>query len=243
VIKKEIEASLWKDNDYNLEKRKKLYNKIIKIWEETPEIFKKQDRSYKTDAVYDCSTPNLMGDRNYMNGFVTGCGGNTYYSKEWYQNKLDNWDEVVKEVTSTINYCVKSWMKDLVKDEIEIKYSKLEETVELEGVSKKPAKPKLDFTIDGDTLNSILSETGGEFDVDDEFIKSIEDEYEDEIVNEFKKIKGATFSSEHEGYHHNDGQICDYTVTITTKDNHDYHAYDSHCLMVGWRFDGQITFQ
>lgn len=48
-------------------------------------------------------------------------------------------------------------------------------------------------------------------------------------------------SYERKGEHHNDGQICDYTVTFTSPEGHEYHAYDSHCAITGWSFRGEVV--
>jgi hypothetical protein len=241
-IEKELLEKYLTETNNKLIKRKNLYAKIIKIWQETPEIFKAQGKPYGDGKVFDCTTPDLMG-KNYMNGFVTGCGGNSFYSEKWFQNHLDNWDKLVAEETKSTKSMVKSMMRDIVKEDIEVKYSKVEETIELDEKIKVTRKPKIDFTIDADDLTSILSEFDNDFDIDQEFIDElVKLEYDDQLIEKFKKFIGSTIEVSSEGEMYNDGQILEYTITLSTKEGHEYTIHDSHCAITGWRLSGEVEF-
>lgn len=227
----------------DLTKRKTQYAKIIKIWQETPEIFKEQERHYfKEDKVFNCTTPELMG-KHYMNGFVTGCGSNSFYSQKWFQNHLDNWDKLVAEETKSTKSMVKSMMRDIVKEDIEIKYSKIEESIELDEKAKVSRRPNIDFKIDADVLLDILSEFDDDFTIDEDFISElVKLEYDNEVIEKFKKFIGSSIEVSHEGEMYNDGQILEWTITLSTKEGHDYTICDAHCAITGWRLKGEVEF-
>jgi hypothetical protein len=242
-IEKELLDKFIAQKQRDLTKRKTLYAKIVKIWEETPEIFKPQERWWKDDKVYDCTVPELMG-KDYMNGFVTGCGSNTYYSKEWFQNHLDNWDKLVDEELKDTKRMCKSIMRDTLKEDIDIKYSDINEIIELDEKAKVTRRPNIDFSIDADELIRIFDEFDNDFDIDKEFIdRLVELEFEDKLIDKFKKFIGSSISVSSEGEMYNDGQILEYTITLSTKEGHEYYIHDSHCAITGWRLSGEVEFK
>lgn len=225
-------------------KNKKLFEKMIKTWEEQPDLFKLKQLSFsKKEKIYNCSK-DLFGD-DYTCVFSTGCGSNTFYEKEYYVERLKTWDKDFEDALKRLKKNVGDYKKSLKGAEIEIMPRELDSYLMLaEAPSTTTTKKKKSekFVVDGDLLNDLmyfLDNDGGE--VNDELIEYAKEEEEsNELIDFLNKIKGACISSEHEGYHHNDGQICEYTLCISMPDGTDYYAYDEHSLMNGWSFHGKI---
>lgn len=228
-----------------LKRKKELYELVLNYWNDSPDIFTLQNNGYST-KTYKCSK--VIADKDYTPHLSTGYGSNTYYDKEYYEQALASWDKLHKEELKSIAKNPKTHTKDLLKAAIEIssaqldKFIKLQEEGEKTSTKKKEKvkKPPFPFKFDADFLNFLLSETGGDFEVDDELIEDFAET--DEQREQLEKIKGSVFSAETEGYHNHDGQVCDYLVTILTPDNHEYTTGNSHCLVTGWNFDGLVEF-
>lgn len=239
------------------EKFKVIANKVIKAWEKTPEKFVEQvggfvnKKTYKhkgllNDDEYGLSVFAMIGKISYHSNFSfsTGWGGDSYHDKDFYVNRLseiDPWvSKIVKEVNSTK---VKTRIKNqLLKINIDIPISKIETRLELIGKNKSKdkisKKPPFPMTFSYKDMNFFLSQIGECF-LDEELIEELDEEYELDLSS----LLNWEVSIEHEGYHHNDGQICDYTVTFTSPEGHEYHAYNSHCLVTGWNFYGEVVIE
>jgi hypothetical protein len=207
-----------------------------------------------SETIYNCSTPKLFGE-DYVLNLSTGWGENTFYSKEFYQKELNGWDKKCVEEIKDLVKSPQKYTRALLNADIEINSMQVENFLEMQDVNidaaeeiknllMKNSNPRLSIVFNPDILNEILSETGGNFTVDDEFIEQLKENAEDDnVIKEFEKLKGSIFSSETEGEHHHDGQVCDYTVTIFTPDNQKYHAHNSHCLVTGWNFYKDVKFE
>lgn len=227
-------------------KRKKLYEKIIKAWEDNPSIFKKKDNGYSSTVIYNCSDKKLFSENEYMLAFVTGCGSYTFYGKEYFEEKLKTWDKDCAKEINDITKKTKTYVRDILKAEVEINSNQLDNFLSLENISvstKPKTKPKFPVVFEPKSLNRLLCETGGDFTVDDELIEWLTEEEEEEIAEKLNKIMGAVFSASHEGFHNHDGQVCDYTLSVLLPDNNEYNAYNSHCLMTGWNFHEPVEFK
>lgn len=226
--------------------------RVVDAWEATPEKFKKQDKSsreptYKNKGLlsedeYDCSVFVHFDKISYHSDFdfTTGWGGHSYYDKDFYVkclNDIDDWTaKVTKELASSkIRNRIKNYiMKNTISIPIEEidKFISLAETIVVSTTSEKPPFPAK-FT--DDELNFLL----------DNFADMYLDE---ETVGEIKKNEGLDLTAlvgweisvEHEGYHHHDGQVCDYTATFTSPEGHEYYVCDSHSLMTGWNLYGEV---
>ncbi len=126
---------------------------------------------------------------------------------------------------------------------IPIKYSKIEETIELDEKAKVSRRPSIDFKIDADDLLNILSEFDNDFTIDEDFISElVKLEYDNEVIEKFKKFIGSSIEVSHEGEMYSDGQILEWTITLSTKEGHDYIICDAHCAITGWRLRGEVEF-
>lgn len=245
-----VVESMCNDLKKDVEKFKTTAEKVVKAWEETPEKFRQQKEHYSKDTY---KNRGLLSDDEYMHcvmvsfgkvsyysdyRFSTGCGSDTYYSKEHFVkclSEIDSWlSKSIKDIgTKKIKDRIKN---QILKNTISIPISKVEDALtlfekETTTVQKKPPFP-IEFT--DDELNFLLSEIGDCY-IDEEII--------DELIEEdldLSELLNWEISYEHEGEHHNDGQICDYTVTFTSPEGHEYYAYNSHSLVTGWNFYGKV---
>jgi hypothetical protein len=95
------------------DKFKTLANKVLKAWEETPEKFVEQEKrwseTYKykgllNDNEYHANVFAMFGKISFHSyfGFVTGCGGDTYYGKDFFVkclSEIDSWlSKTIKEI-------------------------------------------------------------------------------------------------------------------------------------------------
>lgn len=232
--------------------KKEMYERMIKIWEEKPGIFKQQYGSYNSHT-YICTIKDMF--TNYTVNLSTGCGSDTYYSKEFYVDALKVWDKTCADEIKKLTKNPKVYTRDLLKAEIIINSRQLDNFIELkeqttnidaledlDTIFRKSVKPEFPVVFEADELNSFLSEVGGDFDVSDELIEELREE-DEELAEKFEKLNGCVFTVEHEGEHNHDGQMCDYTITVLTPDNHEYYAHNTHCLVTGWNFHGQVKFE
>lgn len=74
--------------------------------------------------------------------------------------------------------------------------------------------------------NKEWKESNGEPLFDEEQIKHIEE-----------NLAGWHINAGHEGYHHHDGQVCEYYLTLT-KDGNSFTYYEEHSLVTGWFLNG-----
>ena len=58
----------------------------------------------------------------------------------------------------------------------------------------------------------------------------------------FEKFIGSSIEVSQEGEMYNDGQILEWTITLSTKEGHDYTICDAHCAITGWRLRGEVEF-
>lgn len=239
--------------DKEVAKYKKVLNKIISCWENTPEQFKKEKTSWG-ETIYTHKT--LLTDNEYHAGlsfyfgsyskyndksFTTGCGDKTFYPLDTLKTYLDvdSWVEnVKKEVKSTkIKTRIK---KNLFKTCLQIRFNQIDTELsltEFAPVKKLGNKGPFPMTISGSVLNGILSESGGDaFTIDEEFIEFAKEEYE----VDFTPLIDWEIHASTDGYHNHDGQVCDYTVVFSPLEGDNYHAYNSHCLVTGWNFRDEV---
>ncbi len=67
-------------------------------------------------------------------------------------------------------------------------------------------------------------------------------EYDNEVIEKFKKFIGSSIEVSHEGEMYNDGQILEWTITLSTKEGHDYTICNAHCAITGWTLRGEVEF-
>lgn len=235
-------------------KYKRTAKKVIKAWEDSPEKFKKQTDRFD-NPIY--KRVGLLKDSEYHHhvhvsfdrltyftdfGFSTGCGGDTFYSKEEIQKKLDDiesWLESAKKELSSakIHKRIKNY---ILKSEVHVPLSKIKESVELPSsmpklkIPRRNSKPKFPVKFTASGLNAFLNDNSNEY-IDDEFLSNYtKEEMETYFGVDITKLIGWEVVVENEGYHHTDGQMCDYTATFIHPDGHEYKVYDTHCLITGW---------
>lgn len=230
------------------EKFKVIAKKVVEAWEKSPESFKRQKDTYHKDTYknkglltndeYHQSVFTFLDKISFHSdfSFTTGCGGDTFYDKEFHVKCLEDIDawvtDVAKQLSSTK---IRARIKNaLLKNTITISLSKVNETLTLAEKSKPTEKkPPFPIKLSGNEMNALMRYASDSY-ITEEIIEELDEEWEIDISS----LLDWEISSEHEGEHYNDGQICDYTVTLTSPDGHEYYAYDSHCLMTGWNFDG-----
>lgn len=74
--------------------------------------------------------------------------------------------------------------------------------------------------------------------IDEEFIKYAKEELDIDI----SFLLGYFIASESHGEHYNDGQMVEYTLTITSPEGNSYQVCDLHSLVTGWSFYGPLEF-
>lgn len=110
----------------------------------------------------------------------------------------------------------------------------------LHGVSEEVVevdKPPFPMVIRGWLMN-ILAE---EDEVDEKLVSKIWEKWEEDI----SLLLGWDIETEFEGTNYHDGQVLEYTVTLTSPEGHKYKAFDEHCGMIGWDFEGneEVDFE
>jgi len=251
----EIINGMINDLTKSSEKAKKIARKVIKAWEKNPEAFIKQKKSHSSDIYIN---KGLLNDNDYHHhvwanfenlsymyhdlGFSTGWGGDTHYAKSYYEEgilNLDKWTaKRIKEVkTSKIKKRITNY---LYKIQIEFSFNQILKHLSVDNKTKivKKRIPPFPVQLTGQIMNALLyAWDSGELEFDDEGIEIFNEEYGIDLT----PLKDWEINTSHEGEHHNDGQMCDYTVEFQSPDGHSYYAYNTHCLMTGWNFsDGPI---
>jgi hypothetical protein len=234
-------------------KYKKIAKKVIKAWNESPEKFKQQKDRYSKDTY---KRLNLLNNKEYMQSvftffdkvsyhsdfrFSTGCGGDTYYAKEVYEEGLESIDKWIEKATKELASAkIKKRLKNyIMKNTVTIPIGRLEDSIALSvdeikvsnssKKSKSPNKPEFPVKFTAIQMNYFLSEYGEAY-LDEEMIEEFNSQNDVDI----SPLLHWEILVEHEGYHHNDGQVCDYTATFIHPDGHEYYVYSEHCLMTGW---------
>jgi hypothetical protein len=235
------------------DKFKVISNKVIEAWENTPKKFIQQKLSFSNETYkyigllnneeYMLSVFALFGNISFHSNFrfSTGCGGDTYFGKDFFiqcLNEIDSWlSKTIKEINSAK---IKNRIKNQIlnKSKIEIPLSKIDTYLELvdNETHKDSVKPPFPIKFTDNQMNLFMGEFG-ECYIDEEIVEELMDQYGLDISN----LLEWEVSYEHEGEHHNDGQICDYTITLTSPDGHEYYAYNSHSLVTGWNFYGDVV--
>jgi hypothetical protein len=231
-------------DDYKL-----IASKIIKSWEDSPEKFilqkNNRDNTFKnlellTNDEYIKSVSVFFG-KLYYSGFyfTTGWGDKSFYNKDYYINNLNEIDAWLAKSLKDIK---SSKTKPKIKNEIyrniitiplsdTNKYLILNE----KEVTKNSLKPKFPIAFNAEELNTLISSINSHVYITDDIIEDFNSEDID-----ISKLKDWEISYSHDGYHHNDGQICDYEVIFTSPEGYNYYLYDSHSLITGWNFYGEI---
>ena len=209
--------------------------KIIKCWNKTPDRFTQQTDYHSTDT-YVLQGKQPVNDDEYS-PLATGCGSNTYYSKKKLEKQLAKLDAKYEGEIKREKRRVKTITNQLRKRHITVPFKKYETIIELDGKIIKIKKPDCPITIDGDLLNFMLSEEYGHEVIDAEQIG-----WAKEMEEDISHLEGYMLTQHTDGYHNNDGDYCDYEVTLSTPDGFDYHTYNRHCLVTGWNFHGEVTF-
>lgn len=249
-----IANQLIKNITADIAKVKKIATKVLDAWEKTPGNFiQRADHDdcymnknllssdeYRTSALVSFGKVSYFSDLH----FTRGCGSDSYYGKEYFKAGLENADKWLSKVISELksdkiqarisNYFNKTEIK-LTYPEV-LEYITIPNNKSIFEVIKEVKKPEFPITFSSSCLNCLLSEIGGECVVDDEIIHFCISEFEEDL----SAIRDYEISSETNGYHNHDGQVCDYKVTFTSPAGHDYNCYNSHCLITGWNFDGKI---
>lgn len=234
-------------------KYKKIAKKVIKAWNESPEKFKQQKDRYSKDTY---KRLNLLNDKEYMQSvftffdkvsyhsdfrFSTGCGGDTYYAKEVYEEGLESIDKWIEKATKELASAkIKKRLKNyIMKNTVTIPIGRLEDSIalsvdEIKVTNNSKDKPKFPIKFTANELNMLL-DNFSEACIDQEFIDEIKsDEWNEYFKVDMTPLLDWEISVENEGYHHHDGQVCDYTATFIHPDGHEYYVYSEHCLMTGW---------
>jgi hypothetical protein len=247
-----MEKSLTKDVD----EFKVLANRVIKAWEETPNNFVKHRENFLNGKKIYKNKGLLIGEEYSLSVFVlldkisyhsdfrfsTGYGSETYYEKDFYVNCMNEIDPWIASTMKELNSAkVKKRIKNqLLKNKILIPLTKLEKFLTLADKTtpeKDSVKPPFPMSFTDDEINFLMSEIG-ECYISENLIEELSEEGFD-----ISSLLDWEISYEHEGEHHNDGQICDYTITFTSPDGYEYYAYNSHCLMTGWNFYGEVVIE
>lgn len=236
-------------------KYKKISNKIIKAWRETPEMFKTKDRTGKYGEVFENKT--LLSDNeysislnvfffNYFSSgdfrFTSGYGEHSYYGVELYiddLNEVDAWFEKIKK-DLTSKKIKDRFIKYVLKHNIEIPLNKIYDVLTLSETSPiKPDRPVLPINIDGAILNGLFYQHGSNLEINKNIIQYVMSEHDVDLL----PLLGWEIESYTDDYHHHDGQVCDYVITLSSPEGYEYYAYDEHCLMTGWNFDDGPAFE
>jgi len=259
----QIADSLLKKIEDESEKVKRVANKVIKAWEESPEKFVFKKESFRDEKIYE---RNLLGSNEYHTGvfvsyekldfyfsglsFSTGNGGHTYYEKEYFVKglvELEKWlNDSKKKLKSKAT--LKRIANYILKTRIEISMNELPKAISLAEdesllckiFGKKDKKPPFPFEIDGKVLNGVLYDTCGDHMILD---KETISEWNEEFEVDWSALEEWEFEASTDEYHNHDGQVCSYTVTFTSPDGHEYKAYNDHCLVTGWNFHGKVDFK
>ncbi len=93
-------------------------------------------------------------------------------------------------------------------------------------------KPKFPISFKGKQLNNLLYEVDDSCKIDKEFVEFIKEEDDLDI----SALLNWEINTSHVGFHHHDGQVCDYTVEFISPEGYSYKTYESHSLVTGWNF-------
>lgn len=233
-------------------KFKTLATKVLKAWEETPELFKKQTGSSKETYL----RTGLFNSDEYMTSvflsfdkisyhsdysFATGYGGNTYYPKKYYSESLSSIDAWVNKISKEVRSAkVKARIKNaLLKLSFSINTSKAEDIISdniIEKIDKKSNSKKIEFPLklSANDMNMLLDEFEGF--VDEDEVELFKEEFEIDL----SPILNWEISKDTDGYHNHDGQVCDYTATFTSPEGFEYYIHDSHSLVTGWNLSDEV---
>lgn len=253
-ISEKISNQLVEDLTKEYGKTRKLAEKILKAWDKTPEKFIRKETSWgKTVYVY---VGLLTSDEYHQHthvyfekisehgmDFTTGCGGDTFYSKSEIEEEIKKEDIWFAKTTKMLkdkktlkrieNYVSKRNFTISIKQFI--KYASIPGIETVKEV-KKVKKPKFPIKISGDDLNGILELFDDHVLIDDEFIQDVLSDtgLDISVLMDWEITEGT------EGYHNTDGDHCDYEVCFTSPDGHEYIFYNTHCLMTGYNFYGNL---
>jgi len=224
---------------------------IIKEWTENPSNFKKNKGGYNSDPYHnskikfgnlkDWIFPSAKYSRLSIRiPFDNGHESNTFKSLEDNQTILTKLTtKLDKELTKLNSDVIRTRIGNyIMSEEIKLSVSDVIKYVTVSNDSTKIKKRKLKkcpISFSGDELNAMLRETGGLMEIDNEFINYLLEETGVDIT----KLMDWTINSGTNGFHNNDGQLCDYWVTFDSPDGDTYRLTNKHCLVTGWNFHGE----
>jgi len=236
------------------EKTRIIANKILDAWDKTPEKFIKKDTSWGK-VVYEYvgllknveyhQHTHLYFEKISEHGmdFTTGCGGDTFYSKSEIEEQIKKEDiwfpktvkmlKDKKTLKRIENYVSKRIFSISIKQFI--KYVSIPGTQTIKE-KVKVKKPKFPIKFTGDDLNTILDIFSDHILIDDEFIQDVKSDsgVDISVLMDWEITEGT------DGYHNTDGDHCDYEVCFTSPDGHEYKFYNTHCLITGYNFYGNL---
>jgi len=238
------------------EKHLKNIKKVLRKWEKEPETFiiKKQKTKYNA-SIYTNKILNSddyhgvfmsLGNHYISNDidFATGHGSDTYYDKEYFEKGVAEFDDCLKKEVKKLRSASvkKKILNSIIAAKIDLTYPETYKYVTIKKTKKKvikKVKPEFPFTFDVDDLNFFLDEFDGLF-FDAKTIKEIldDEDYANHNLDYLKQLENWQINVSHEGYHHNDGQICEYTAEFLSPNGDVYKVYSEHSLMTGWNLYG-----
>jgi len=243
-----------------VKKQKRISLKVIKEWENNPDNFKFKKEAYSGEKIY--IHESLLKDSEYSSyigiffdkisischdlTFSTGYGSSTHHEKGYYEEgieMLDVW--LVKEVKKIKSAAfIKRVINQIKKHSFDFSIFKAHEYLSIptkdtkKVPSEKSKKKPFPFSFSADDLNDFLTECGGRtIYIDSEIIEELSDGFKFPLAD----LEEWEIISDTDGHHNHDGDMCEYTVTFTSPDGHDYHLYNTHSLYTSWNFDGDQT--
>jgi hypothetical protein len=255
VVCKNLSEKLTK----NVERFKYKLNKILTAWNANPESFTLIEDGRSSFYInYDVLTKEEWNERDeiyvlfekYSSHFWTKSSNNSfkyynstfngYLSKEVIQSLSDEIDVWYNKELKTIKSSkfknrIKNYINSIV---ISLTIEDIINYISIPQSSETPTSkevPKLPFKITGRLLKRLLSITDGYIDSD------VIAEYKKEYGDNISFLEDCELESECEGSHANDGDFCDYTVTLTLPNGDKYYAYNSHNLITGFTFENDVN--
>ena len=224
-------------------------NLIIDEWDKNPGNFLERRSSFNGKSFYNNNIANVIHDSynyvyiKFLNKELLDFSCEIkFFEKEYYLKLLNKLEEWEKKTTKEINLSkFKSKIKNaILREEFEVSIEQFIKTVEIPESKensiekiKEVEKPGFPIKLIGWQLNIILNEGFRDGEINEQFIEDVKEVCGIDLSCLLDwEIKTGT-----DGYHNNDGQICDYTVEFISPDNNFYYAYNSHCLVTGWNFN------
>lgn len=234
------------EKDFN--KTVKIAKKVLKAWEKRPEDF---IRSLKHNHKEIYTNKNLLNSNEYHSStyvflgnttlhfeceFATGCGSDTYYQKEYFQNILKTSDDWLEKTIKTIkSSAFKTKIKNtILREKFDMNYQEVLKYISIPKVKEKKLEMNpFPIQFNGEQLNNLLHHIDDGCDIDWALVREVEKESNMDI----SLLVGWSITIETKGEMHHDSQVLENILTFWSPDGDDYSVTSFHSAMTGWDFE------